>query len=300
VLLSSLSVGLHQRRQRVAFTLIELLVVIAIIAILIGLLLPAVQKVREAAARMSCSNNLKQVALATHGYHDANQYLPPLNGPASPGGTNPNSGGPHVYILPHVEQQSLYNSVTTACGGNTWCGPYNAVVVKPYICPSDPSSSAPYINSATGGAITNYGANAYAFGSITTAAGNPPSVTFNSAAAWNGIPRSFPDGTSNTILYTEKYGTCNNGGSVWATSCTCNQWNPVVGWGVSGVANMFQVQPVYSSSACNPYLAQTAHTNVIQAALGDGSVRSCSGSMNPTTWFLALIPNDGMPMPSDW
>lgn len=289
-----------QPRCKSGFTLIELLVVIAIIAILIGLLLPAVQKVREAAARASCSNNLKQLALACHNYQDAYQYLPPLNGPQSPGAISPNSGGPHFYLLPFIEQQNLYNMIlTTSPGGAPWYSPYNAQVIKNYICPSDPSTTAPYVN-ASGGAVTSYGANAYTFGSISTLQGLPPTVTFVTSQAWNSIVNAFPDGTSNTILFTDKYGTCYNGGSIWATTCTCNTYNPVVGWGMSGVANMFQVQPVYSSSACNPYLAQTPHPGVIMVSLADGSVRTVSQGVSPTTWLLALVPNDGYPMPSDW
>ncbi|MBP3959705.1 DUF1559 domain-containing protein [Gemmata sp. G18] len=187
-------------RSRRGFTLIELLVVIAIIAILIGLLLPAVQKVREAASRMKCSNNLKQLGLAMHTYHDANGKFP--RNYRQVGGNAWEATSAHVEVLPYVEQDNLYRLFEASRAD--WGTTYNTLMntkLSVFLCPSSPAAPARGSNPAGwDGPGSNYG---WSTGSSveTVWAGD----RFNGMVSYQS-DRKFgdvTDGLSNTLLASE-------------------------------------------------------------------------------------------------
>jgi len=281
-----------------AFTLIELLVVIAIIAILIGLLLPAVQKVREAAARVQSMNNLKQQSLALHNCNDSYGKLPPAVGFfPSDGWTTAQWGNPapqgtlQYFMLPFLEQDNIYQ----AAGGWSWNS--FGTVVKTYISPADPSvpgSNLTWANGApVGRGAISYASNWFVFGGDGNGGSNA------------AIPRTFVDGTSNTIVFGERYAICLQGLSGEVQHC----------WGESGQGvgptagtnyfspsfwntNLPQLKP--TQAQCNPALLQSPFSGGVLVGLGDGSVRSVSSGVSQATWQSALLPADGIPLGNDW
>jgi prepilin-type N-terminal cleavage/methylation domain-containing protein/prepilin-type processing-associated H-X9-DG protein len=272
-------------KNRRGFTLIELLVVIAIIAVLIGLLLPAVQKVRAAAARAQCLNNLKQIGLGLHAYHDVYRALPP--GGSTFAGTAGHSF--HVYILPYIEQEALYRSFnlnqTYNAGTSTTGNMANRNLVPAvYLCPSQPIRIG--FGADAGWSVVHYVGNMGPHGT------NPDSgaaYDWHDNASQGGYAlqgvlgagakvrlTDITDGTSNTILVGElSWGTP-------AAPVPYRGWNRGCGndtstYGCIGCRNVaYGINNPASINAGNDLALGSLHTGGANIALCDGSVRFLS------------------------
>jgi prepilin-type N-terminal cleavage/methylation domain-containing protein/prepilin-type processing-associated H-X9-DG protein len=322
--------------RRSGFTLIELLVVIAIIAILIGLLVPAVQKVREAAARTQCLNNLKQIALAAHDYHDTYKTFP--------GGTylytgsfsiGPGTQGYTVFVslLPYLEQQNLFqawNMTTPILNGlqtTTVPNPPGATVLSVLVCPSDSITQNPAL-------AVKHPAGTYYWG-ITSYGGNGGTQSYPNASL-DGMfyavgPGSSPvmspvritavtDGLSNTLFFGERYHVDANFDALVSPVPSSLSTDLMAGYGwwgsptseaaadisESAFAPLNYLVPstlppgVTSLQAVNTRICAwgSGHTNGANFALGDGSVRFIDNSISQTTLAALSTRAGGEVIPS--
>jgi prepilin-type N-terminal cleavage/methylation domain-containing protein len=293
---------LSTKRPRHGFTLIELLVVIAIIAILIGLLVPAVQKVREAAARTQCKNNLKQIGLALHAYHDSYRVFPP--------GVNNGGWAWSFLVLPYLEQSTVYNKINPNANTLAAARVNNLTTLQTplivFICPSD---------NGPGPLNTNLPFTGNVFMAISNYPGNGGNVSGDGIFAFNSKVRitDITDGTSNTFMVGERstvsYGpgnattANNNWAAVWAGA-------DFVGGNVPNESlwsyTQYRIMDGNTPDTAGPYprkVFSSLHTGGVQFVLCDGSVRMVStdipwsSTFPPYATYNALgARNDGTPI----
>ncbi|HEV3439924.1 MAG TPA: DUF1559 domain-containing protein [Gemmata sp.] len=295
-------------RIRKAFTLIELLVVIAIIAILIGLLLPAVQKVRDAAARSSCQNNLKQLALACMSYHDTTGYLPYDCSPEAGNSATWGMGGTNwswiAHVLPYIEQGPLYSGISG--GGNldlvTLVAAYNTgllgTTIKTLMCPADnPPASLMTSRADLGGytiGLTSYkgvsgqnwewggfnypGTSSCVYANDYYGLGDGDGIFFRGDGNKKKKITDIHDGTSNTFMVGEDIPLFNE----W---CSWPYSNNAVG--TCAVPPNYEMPPTMAANPGNwpdTYSFRSYHTGGLQFAYADGSVHFISQSIDSPTY----------------
>jgi prepilin-type N-terminal cleavage/methylation domain-containing protein len=321
------------------FTLIELLVVIAIIAILVGLLLPAVQKVREAATRKSCRNNLKQITLAVINCSDTHQGILPGDAGCYPvliaGGPPYNGdGGVMFHLLPYMEQQNLYNACLgpepgwggssdrnglqpltynqwyTAPGGSNYY--ITQFFIKSYICPSDYTLGTQWQGT---NCVASYGFN----GQVFTQACSLPAGVGTTWGSQRKYPSYITDGTSVTLAFTEKlitqYLVPYSGQEPDQGMNYYPDWGPILFAPFEPAATIAAPQNWYwfqqpkmgcnatgqGNGSCAPgYTPASPHTGGIMTSMFDGSVRLVAQGTSPITWFTVITPQNGDIQGPDW
>lgn len=283
-----------QLRQRRGFSLIDLMVASAVLMLLMAVLLPAVQGLRQAGYKQETIDNLKHMGLAIHNFNDTHARLPPvydkylLQFPASL----------HVYLLPYVEQETLYKAYMKQMGK----GETAEAKVNVFIAGEDTSNTGDKVKG-----VQNFAANLRAFAprlGRTPYDKDLPEL----AAVEPGSTRlgqSFPDGTSNTIVFATKYAACGEGGSRYAAEPN-SKFAALFGQKparkpahASDETATYQLQPSAKECRHSPLMAQSFAKSLL-VGLADGTVRTIAPEMSAETWNRALHPSDGNVLGKDW
>jgi len=295
------------RKRKSGFTLVELLVVIAIIGVLVALLLPAVQAARAAARRIQSTNNLKQLALATHNIHDVRNSLPPAYieawvnpaaGHAYYGPFAPNQQGTgHFFLLPYIEQNNSYERAIDAAGViNVYYNNVHTEMFKAFQSPNDPTSS----ERTHGWGATSYAMNYQVFG----APGHPWGWAWGCMGATTMA--RFTDGTANTILFAEKRAACQGGvsgsnGTLWGHGWWNADWMPMfANTDIYGSVAWEVPQANSTNASCIRYRPTSFNGGICIVAVADGSTKNVAVTVDPLAWQHALTPGSGEATPTPW
>jgi prepilin-type N-terminal cleavage/methylation domain-containing protein len=283
-----------RRPWRRGFTLIELLVVIAVIAVLIALLLPAVQKVREAANRSSCQNNLKQMGLAMHNYYDSTGSLPPARGPGNWSGA--------IFLLPFIEQENFFKQWVPGTGYNGQSQAVRETPVRIYYCPS--RRRPPVNGGPVSGSIGDYAVNAGDGTRWDWDEGAGPTNDPN--GMFVAIPNEPPsrladvlDGLTNTFMIGEKHVRKSQfgAGPYDASIYDGDNLHNVGRFAGTGALLANDFDAPYQGGAKGGGNFGSYHPGVCQFALGDGSVRPVQNSTSDATLARLTHKTDGLVVP---